>query len=332
MLQDTPVLVTGASGFIGSRLAQILAQDHGAQVTGVGRTFGKPAPAGVTHEVCDLRDTDRMAELIHGQEVLFLVAAWMPGRDDDEATARALNVDGPAGLIAAAAQAGVKRVVMVSSVAAYGLPAQDLIAEDTPLDITQRDLYGRTKALGEHAATAAARSAAMELAIVRPGMVYGPGSRGWTKGMYRLVKRGTPVLFGSGGNAYPVYVDDIVDLLIRAGTRDGAAGEAFNGVDHSIGWPEFFGYYGAMAGRSPRRLPLPVAQLLATAGDLLPVPVPLSRDSLRQYRRNLVFPTDKAVRLLDWHVQVPLAEGMRRSEQWLRQEGIATGPGDTLEQ
>lgn len=324
MLRDTPVLVTGASGFIGGRLAEVLAAEHGARVTGTGRKFRKPPPPGVDQQVCELRDIPRLTELLQGQEVVFHLAAWLPRRNEDADTARAINVTAAESLVRAAAAAGCRRVVMVSSVFAYGLPPYDVITEDSPLDTDQRDLYGRTKARGELVAQRAARETGVELAVVRPGMVYGPGSRGWTVSMYKLVERGVPVLYGSGGHAYPVYVDDLVDMLVRCGARPEAAGEAFTCVDHSIGWPEFFGYYARMAGRSARRVPLPLAQVIAAAAEVLPLRVPLSRDYLRLYQRNLEFPTDKAARLLDWEVQVPLDEGMRRSEQWLRESGIAT--------
>jgi nucleoside-diphosphate-sugar epimerase len=323
MLTETPVLVTGASGFIGGRLAEILACDHGARVTGLGRTFREPAPAGVEHQQCDLLDADRLAELLPGHEVVFHVAAWLPRRDEDSAAAHAINVTATESLVRSAALAGCRRVVLVSSVAAYGLPDHDVITEDSPLDTTQRDLYGRTKALGEQAARRAAEETGIELVIVRPGMVYGPGSSGWTVGMYRLVKKGVPVLFGSGGHAYPVYVDDVVDMLIRCAAVPQAAGEAFTCVDRSIGWPQFFGYYGDMAGRAPRRVPVPVARIIAIAAEVLPLGIPLTRDQLKQYLRDLQFPTDKAAAVLDWQVQVPLDDGMARSEVWLREAGLA---------
>lgn len=323
MLEGTAVLVTGASGFIGGRLAAELATRHGADVLGLGRTFRTPAPTGVTHEVCDLVDVERLESLMAGREVVFHVAAWLPRRNEASADAEAINVTAVEQLIRAAGRAGCRRVVLVSSVAAYGLPDHDVIDEDTPLDTTQPDAYGRTKALGEIAARTAAGQAGVELSVVRPGMVYGPGSTGWTLGMYRLVKKGVPVLFGSGGHAYPVYVDDVVDMLVRCGSRPEAVGEAYNCVDHSIGWPQFFGYYGQMAGRAPRRVPVFVARLIALAAQTLPLDIPLDRDRLRQYLRDLQFPTDKAHQQLDWQVQVPLEEGMRRSHEWLQQTARA---------
>ena len=323
MLRETPVFVTGATGFIGGRLARVLATEHSAAVTATGRTFRDESLSalGVRTEVCDIQDAERLRQILPGHEILFHVAAWLPRRKEDDSSAHAVNVEATESLVRAAATAGCRRVVLVSSVAAYGLPDHDVITEDSPLDTEQRDTYGRTKALGEQAARRAADRAGIELAVVRPGMVYGPGSAGWTVGMYNLVKKGVPVLFGSGGHAYPVYVDDVVDMLARCGGRPEAAGEAFTCVDHSIGWPEFFAYYARMADRPARKVPVPVARLIAVAAEFLPLDIPLTRDQLRQYLRDLEFPTDKAAELLDWRVNVPLDDGMQRSEQWLRETG-----------
>ncbi len=323
MLGDKTVLITGATGFIGGRLATVLATDHGAAVTATGRTFRDQSltALGVRTEVCDLQDTGRLQQILPGHEIVFHLAAWLPRRNEDAANAHTINVEATESLVRTAAAAGCKRVVVVSSVAAYGLPDHDVITEDSPLDTEQRDPYGRTKALAELVARRVADEVGIELAVVRPGMVYGPGSAGWTVGMFNLVKKGVPVLFGTGGHAYPVYVDDVVDMLARCGGRPEAAGEAFTCVDHSIGWPEFFAYYARMADRPARKVPVTVARLIAVSAEFLPLDIPLTRDQLRQYLRDLEFPTDKANRLLDWQVSVPLDEGMRRSEQWLRETG-----------
>lgn len=319
-------LVTGASGFIGGRLAERLAREDGAQVTGTGRRFPEEASlraAGVKVAPADLQDEAAMARLCEGQQVLFHVAAWLMRGKGGEAEAHAINVEATRRLLQAAAQAGVQRVVLVSSVAIYGLPAHDDIDETTPPDTAQVDLYGRSKALGELAAQEVAAQRGLSLRIVRPAMVYGPRSAGWTVGMLKLVQRGVPVLFGdASGHAFPVYVDDVVDLLRLAGSRAEAAGEAFNAADRSITWAEFFGYYGRMCGRPPRRMPMALARGLAFVNQHLHLGLPLTVDRLRYYTRRLRFPTTKAERLLGYRPQVPLIQGMQESEAWLRRSGL----------
>lgn len=319
------VLVTGASGFIGGRLAEVLAQG-GTKVTGCGRRFSEEASlraAGVEVAQADLRDREAMARLCEGRQVVYHVAAWLLQRGKGgEDEARAINVDATRALAEEAAAAGVRRLVLVSSVAVYGLPATDEIDESVALDVTQADVYGRTKAQGELAAQEVAARTGLELAIVRPAMVYGPRSAGWTVAMLKLVRKGVPVLFGdASGYAFPVYVDDVVDMLRRCGARPEARGEAFNASDASVTWAQFFGYYGRMCGRRPRRVPLPMAKGLAYANEWLSLGLPLSVERLRYYVRRLRVRTEKAQRLLGWQVQVPIDEGMRRSEEWLRRSG-----------
>lgn len=324
-LKGASVLVTGASGFIGGHLAERLATREGARVVGTGRKFGSEKAlrdAGVELARADLADAAAMERLCEGKSVIVHLAAWlMRGRGGD-ADAYAINVDATRKLVEAASRAGVRRFVLASSVAAYGVPPVDSVDESVPVDVNQVDLYGRTKALGEQAAREVAARTGLSLSIVRPAMVYGPGSTGWTVGMLRLVKKGVPVLFGDAkGYAYPVYIDDVLDACVLAAARPEASGEAFNVSDESVDWETFFGYYGRMCGKRPRRVPMPLARLIAWSNEKLNLNMPLTEDRLRVYVRKLRYPTGKAARMLGWKVSVPIDEGMRRSEAWLRETG-----------
>jgi nucleoside-diphosphate-sugar epimerase len=326
-LKGSPVLVTGASGFIGGHLAERLATREGARVVGSGRSFKGDAEktlrdAGVELARADLTDAAAMERLCEGKSIVFHLAAWLMRGKGGDASAYEVNVDATRALVQAASRAGVKRFVLASSVASYGLPPVDDIDENVPVDKAQPDLYGRTKAIGEEAAREVAASSGLSLTILRPAMVYGPGSTGWTVGMLRLVKQGVPVLFGdASGHAYPVYIDDVVDALLLAATRPEASGEAFNVSDTSVDWATFFGYYGRMCGKRPRRVPMPLARGIAWANERLHLQIPLTTERLKTYVRKLCYPTTKATHLLGWKVNVSLDEGMRRSEAWLRKVG-----------
>jgi nucleoside-diphosphate-sugar epimerase len=152
-------------------------------------------------------------------------------------------------------------------------------------------------------------------------MIYGPDSSAWTVGMLKLVKKGVPVLFGDGGLAYPIYIDDLVDMLRLCAAHPGASGEAFNASDASIPWEQFFGYYGRMCGKRPRRVPMTIARVIARLNETFHLGLPLTQDRLAIYVRSLRYPTTKAERLLGFRVQVSIDEGMRRSEAWLRETG-----------
>lgn len=321
-LRDLSVLVTGASGFIGGQLAERLLQADGARVVATGRRFkNESALQGAELVRADMRDAATRASLCAGKKIVFHLAAWA-GADGQSAEAHAINVDATRALAEAAAQAGAQRFVLISTAAAYGLPSRDDIDESVPIDTSQADLYGRTKALGEQAAREVAVRTGLPLTIIRPAMVYGPGSKTWTVGMLRLVQKGVPLLFGDGsGHSFPVYIDDVLDQIRVAATHPQAVGEAFNVSGPSVTWAQFLGYYARMSNRRLRRLPMPLAKILAQLNKILHLGLPLTVDRLQYVSRHLSFSTEKAERLLGWRQKVSLDEGMQRSEAWLRQSG-----------
>jgi nucleoside-diphosphate-sugar epimerase len=324
-LAGAKVLVTGATGFIGSRLALRL-DAIGAEVTGSGRRVDEVpllAASGVRLEKADLRDAAAMGALCVGQDVVFHVAAWLGADRPIPEPAWAINVEATEALVRSAAEAGVRRFVLVSTIAVYGAPPDGPLGVDTPMDVSPRnDEYGRTKAEGEKRAVALGAQLGVEVAVVRPGMVYGPGSWTWTAGMLKLVRKGTPVLVGAGdGHASPVFVEDLVDLLVLAAARPEAAGRVFHGVDRPAPWTEFFGFYGAMCGRKPRRMPMWLARILAVASEKLPLGLPLTRSRLEHMKAKPVYLIDEGRDLLGWTPATTLEQGMALSADWLRSIG-----------
>ena len=322
-LQGKKVVVTGATGFIGGRLAQRLAAEEGAIVTGTGRDLSKVPfvqAAGVALCSVDLLDERQMRELLTGQEILFHVAGWV-GKGSYEEAYR-VNVMVTENVLRQAAAAGIKRVVHLSSVGAYGPPRRDMMDEEHPVNMKQEDVYGRSKAVGEMAARKLAAESGLEVAIIRPAMVYGPRAYSWTLSLYRMVKKGVPVIFGKGdGHSHPVYIDNLIDGILLTAVHPNAAGEAFNFCDRPVNWHAWWGYYGKMAGRKPRRIPMWIAKVFAVLSDAFKLKLPLSRVRLKYYARKLVFPIEKARRLMGYEPRIDLDEGMRRAEAWLREEG-----------
>ena len=134
-LENRNVLVTGATGFIGCRLAERLALEERALVTGTGRKLDKAAAlreAGVQLYNVDMRDPAALQEIVRGQEIVFHLVAAMGGASADPEVAQVLNVSAGEYLARGAAAAGVKRFVHVSTMAVYGPPDRDLITEDHP--------------------------------------------------------------------------------------------------------------------------------------------------------------------------------------------------------
>ncbi|MCB0058404.1 MAG: NAD-dependent epimerase/dehydratase family protein [Caldilineaceae bacterium] len=319
------ILITGATGFIGSRLAARLAAEEGAAVTGSGRHLARVAHL-ETHGVrlvrADLLDEAATAATLAGQEIVFHLAAWLRAHGD-EAQAYAFNVTATERLLRQAAAAGVRRFIFTSSVNAYGPSDRAVLDETAPLDTELRDVYGRTKAIADLRVRELGAGLGIEVVVIRPGMVYGPGAISWTVDMVNILRRGLPVIFGDGrGHAMPVYIDNLVDGLILAAVSPNAPGEAFNLCDPVVDWHTFFGYYAAMCGHPPRAIPMWAARILAWASEHFRfLGLPLTRERLAFYVMAADYPSTKAENLLGYRQRIPIAEGMRHAETWLRQTG-----------
>ncbi|MCB9421423.1 MAG: NAD(P)-dependent oxidoreductase [Ardenticatenaceae bacterium] len=323
------VLVTGATGFIGGRLAQRLALEEEAVVTGTGRQLDKVpflTEVGVNLIPADLQDTAVMRQLMAGQEIVFHCAALRAKHQAKDTVAEQINSTAIEALMWLADETGVRRFIHVSSMNAYGPPQRPVVDETHPLNTNQRDTYGRTKALGEVVARKAADGLDLELVIVRPGMVYGPRSDGWSIRMVEVLRKGLPVIYGGGqGNTYQVYIDNLIDGMLLTAVRPQAAGEAFNFVDPPVTWQTFFNYYAAMCSEKPRAIPMWAARILAWANEMANLGLPLTRERLEYYIQSPTFPLTKAENLLGYRPRVDIDEGMRLTEIWLRESGYLTG-------
>ena len=198
-LRGKRILITGATGFIGRRLALRLAQEEGAQVTGASRRPELAEPlteAGVAYKSVDMADFDSLDRALEGQEIVFNLAV-APGTSSEE-TAQRVNVDAVEHLVRQAAAKGIRRVIHCSSMAAYGPPRTPVIAENLTLNTEQAARYGRTKALGDIRARQVGEEIDQSVTVIRPGMVFGPRGRSWTINLFKLTKRGVPVIFGDG--------------------------------------------------------------------------------------------------------------------------------------
>jgi nucleoside-diphosphate-sugar epimerase len=327
VLAGKAVLVTGATGFIGSRLAEQLAIEEGAAVTGIGRSLARVAELrghGVDLVALDLLDPSDLrhiaTDVVNDKEVVFHAAAVL---DADPKTAQAVNVDATERLVRAAGQAGARRFVHVSTVGVYDMADRSVVDESTPLATRYPATYPRTKAQAEKRAFACAREVGIELTAVRPSMVYGPGHGVWTTTMARNVCDGNPVFLGDGSAHFnPVYLDDVVDGLVRCATSPHAPGEAFNLSAEVTTWREFMGYYGALCGKEPKGLPLWMARLMVFASRIPGVNMPVDEGFIEMATSRKRFSTKKARELLGWQPTVALDEGMKRTAWWLEEQGI----------
>ncbi len=347
---DQPILVTGAGGFIGGRVVEVLHGLRGTSVRASVRRWSSAVRIGrlpVEIVLCDMTDPRQVRSAMEGIGAVVHCAYG-----DPHAT-----VEGTRAVLQAALEARVDRVVHLSTMEVYGEVEGDLL-EDAPLRSTgwpYRDSKIEAELLCRRYV-----DRGLPVSILRPTIVYGPFSRDWTVGFAeRLVAGGTfPGRADCQGTCNLLYVDDLVAAIVLALDRNEAAGDAFNvngeerltwwqylnDLSRAIGLPSLNG--GHPLARRVRAAAL--APVRATARRVLaryrepimavyqrsPVAQRLMRSvegairrtpstaEYRLFRRNVFLPVDKARGLLGYGSQFPVSRGLALSASWLRHHGF----------
>jgi nucleoside-diphosphate-sugar epimerase len=319
------VAVTGISGFTGGALAARLA-DEGYPVRGLVRAPSAAGAAGVGSVVAgDLSDREALARLVSGADTVFHIAA-MYRKEGTSEEFQAVNRDGTRALLAAAEKAGVRRFVYCSSIGVHGHVAETPADENAPID--PRDPYQESKLAAEEACREMAARSRMEVVIIRPCGIYGPGDTRMLK-MFRMLQRGAFLFVGDGSpNFHPVYIDDLVQGFLLAMTVPQAAGETFIIGGDFLPLRDYVGTAARAIGVAPPRRHVPYALMHAAAQlcETLCAPFglqpPLHRRRLTFFKHNRAFSIEKAKRLLGYRPSVGLEEGFRRTVAWYREAGL----------
>ncbi|MFW6695377.1 NAD-dependent epimerase/dehydratase family protein [Streptomyces sp. MAR4 CNX-425] len=331
------VLIVGATGFIGSRLARRLVA-HGDRVRVLVRAGSdRSGLAGLPVEfvVGDLGDPAALRRAADGVHRVYncagLSADWAP-----RVEFRRVNVDGCRNLARAAGDAGtVRRLLHVSTTDVYGYPARPCDESAPPRDIGLP--YSSSKARGELAVREEAAAAGLPLTVIRPVSVYGPGSKDFVVEIAGLLLRGQMVHISRGtAPAGLLYVDNAAEAMIAACESADTVGRAYNLRDtEETTWRE---YVAALARGldvpQPRlSLPRPVAMGVACASEavygalrLTSRPL-LTRHAVNLFNRDQSFPVGRAQADFGFKSTVTFEEGMRRTLDWLHSaEGRALLP------
>ncbi|MBA53613.1 MAG: hypothetical protein CMK89_04095 [Pseudomonadales bacterium] len=317
------VFITGANGFIGRALADRYAA-LGCEVRGM------DIEASTRHNVMagDLTRPDTWAKHAEGCElfintaaIVSLAADWQPYRN--------VTVFGTRCALDVAIAAGAKRFLHFSSICALGYDYPNGANEKTPIVIGEDYRYGVAKGASEHVVLAAHAAGEMECTIVRPGDVYGPGSRAWLIEPLKMAKAGQLVLPDKGEGIFtPIYIDDLLDgVMLAAGLPEGRGQIFILWGNQSVPCSRFFGYHWRWAKRqgNPPTVPLFVALRLTKAlwllNQLLKRTNEATPDTMLMFSRKGHFNSDKARTMLGFSPKVNLEEGMQISERWLREIG-----------
>jgi nucleoside-diphosphate-sugar epimerase len=283
------VAVTGAAGFIGGAVCRRLEAD-GDEPIGVDL-------AGADRRA-DIADPAATVAALGGADAVVHAAALVSERGRMGDFVR-INTRGTRNVLDAA---GGRRAVVIASVAAWGYEFTHDLAEDAlprPCGIPYIDTKGATEVL-------ALRRGAT---VIRPGDVYGPGSQPWIVRPLEMMRKGRFYLPAPGdGLITPVYVDDLVDAIVRALREPGAAGRAYTVWDgRAVTARQFFAHHARALGQGDVRvLPAPLLRLAARAIGAGPAAVTFMS-------RRAAYPNTRAREELGWEPRVSLEEGMRRT-------------------
>lgn len=305
------VAVTGANGFVGSRLCSALRQ-QGTPV----RALVRSAVADKDHRIVgDLGPETRWDGVLAGVDCLVHCAARVHVLNDTHTNPleafRAVNVEGTRALARAAAAQGVRRFVFLSSLKVMGEttpPGQPFQASDAP---APQDAYGVSKWEAEQALQDVALSTGLEWVIVRPPLVYGPGVKANFRSLMAAVARGIPLPLGAVDNCRSLLaLDNLVDLLQICAQHPAAAGQVFLASDdHDLSTPELVRQLAHAMQRPARLMPVPVSWL-RLAGKVMG-----RRAQIERLTGSLQVNIGHTKRVLGWAPRLTVEQGLRAAVQ-----------------
>ncbi|MFN2137036.1 MAG: NAD-dependent epimerase/dehydratase family protein [Candidatus Promineifilaceae bacterium] len=331
-LKEKKVVMTGATGFVGSALAEALLTE-GVELHALTRPtsdLGRLKHLDISWHVGDITRPESMEGLFDGAEYVIHVAGLLGAAGIPDATYRRINTAGSNNVFSEAMSGGARpRVIYISSAGVLGPfsgqegePAPD---ESSPL--APSNAYEQSKAAAEMVARSYV-AAGLPLIIVRPEFIYGPGDL-HVLGLFRTIKRRQFFFIGDGHNTcHPTYIDDTVDGLLRV-MWDGQPGEIYHITGpRPITFRTLAETIAAELGVPAPRLALPKPLVLLgaagaeTVATRLGRSVPLSRTGVAFFSENRRSTYAKAQAELGYEPQFDIKEGVARSVAWYREQGL----------
>jgi len=306
------VMVTGASGFLGQKLCPIL-EDAGFEIVPVFRARqlepGKGIPNAIFVKSIDAT-TDWTNKLIDVEVVIHLAARAHVMHDHETdvlSNYRKINVEGTRNLAKQAAESGVKRLVYLSSIKVNGEETNDqpFSADQAP---NPEDSYAISKMEAEAALRKIQKTTNMEVVIIRPPLVYGPGVKGNLLALVNMIKKGVPLPLGTVDNRRDlVSIYNLCDLIRVCILHPAAPGDTLLVSDNeSISTTEMIRYIAKGLNRNARCFPVPIWALKYLAGLFG------KKAKVEKLTGNLQIDMSPTQQVLDWNPPLTVAESFRK--------------------
>jgi 2-alkyl-3-oxoalkanoate reductase len=322
------VLVTGAAGFLGSHVIDLLlesGEDPRALIR-PGDDAGRLEDAKVDIHRADIGDPAAVRAALKGVDRVLHCAArtgpWGPESEYYRTNVRGLDL-----VVHAAMAAGVRRIVHVSSITVHGNNVRGQADESAPLR-AEPNPYSRSKVAGEWVLERLIRQRGAPVTIVRPGWIYGPRDVASFARIARMIEARRMLLVGSGENHLPlIHVRDVAQGILLASTAPAATGRCYVLVnDEPVTQRQFLAAIAEELGAPAPALQIPY-ELLLTAGALSEnlsrlvrrrQPPPIMRYGVQMLGADNRFVITRARRELGFSPEVSLKDGVRQSIRWYR--------------
>lgn len=328
----TSVLITGGTGFIGSRLAlRCLESGETVRVLGQRRTptegENADAMAAAGAELLETSVSDRagVSRACDGVDVVYHLAAAQHEANVPDRHFYEVNVEGTRNLLEAAESLGVGRFVHGSTIGVYGGAGAGPVGADTPL--RPDNIYGVTKLEAERVAQGF--SDRIPLATARISETYGPGDRRLLK-LFRAIEGGRFVRIGPGRNLHHlVYIDDLIEgLRLAAGSHPPVSEPFVLAGPEAISSDEMISTVARILGKDPPKLRIPLWPLMGIAAmleaALRPVGIqpPLHRRRMNFFIKSFSFEMQPVREALGYSPKVRFEEGAAKTAAWYRSRGL----------
>ena len=322
------VLITGGTGFIGSRLGlRCLEIGHSVLILGQENTPAESSNRKLLEEkgarirLASVTQKELLPELLKGIDVVIHLAAAQHEVNVPDQRFRDVNVQGTANLLEGSVTAGVKRFVHGSTIGVYGPGMEGRIDENSPMQ--PDNIYGKTKLEGENVVLSFKDK--LPVVIVRIPETYGPGDRRLLK-LFKAIRKGVFIMIGDGKNLHHlIYIDDLIDAFLLAAENPDAIGNIFVVAgEKPVTTNEMVEVIAAGMGTRVPGIRVPLSPLLFLAYAMektfqpFGIKPPIYPRRMDFFRKNFAFSQEKAKTILGFQPKVRFSEGITSTAEWYR--------------
>jgi nucleoside-diphosphate-sugar epimerase len=320
------VLITGGTGFIGSRLGlRCLTDGHSVRILGQENTAAESSNRKLLEEkgarirLASVTRKELLPELLEGIDVVYHLAAAQHEVNVPDERFREVNVQGTANLLEAGVAAGVRRFVHGSTIGVYGQGMEGRIDENSPLQ--PDNIYGKTKLEGENIVLSFKDR--LPVVILRIPETYGPGDRKLLK-LFKAIRKGVFFMIGDGKNLHHlIHIDDLIDAFSLAAERPDAIGNIFVVAgEEPVTTNEMVA---VIAERMGTRIPgfhvplsplMLLANLMETACQPFGIKPPIYPRRMDFFRKNFAYSLEKSKNILGFQPKISFREGISSTADW----------------